>query len=215
MSPPKVKICGLTRRGDAEHAAERGADYLGAVLVPGTPRALRVSQARDLFRGISTPTVVVVADMELQEAAEAADAVTASVVQLHGDEPPELVALLREAGPWQVWKAVRMRNREDLSEGLRRFGEVADGLLVDGWHPEKRGGTGSPFSWDEVEGLRGRIPPGLHFIAAGGLTPENVEDAIRRLRPQVVDVSSGVEGSPGRKDPRKVEAFLTRVREGR
>ncbi len=211
----QVKICGLTRREDARLAVGEGADYLGVVLVPGGPRALSPEVARGVVEGVASTVaqvVAVMADLGVQEAARAGETVGAAVLQLHGEEAPGVVAELRELGPWKVWKALTIRGVEDLQEGVARFGEVADGLLLDGWHPNRRGGTGTPFSWEALEEVRDTLPPGLRLIAAGGLTPMNVAEAVRRLRPGVVDVSSGVESSPGVKDPSRVRAFLAAAR---
>ncbi len=212
MSDTKVKICGLTRRADALQAAGAGADYLGVVLVPNTPRAGTPEEARALLDGIQVPSVMVVADLAVSELISTAEVVGASVIQLHGGEPPELVTALREAGPWKVWKSLRVRGRADVMKGLELFGGVADGLLLDGWHPEKTGGTGTPFSWEEVAEVRDAVPPGLLLVAAGGLRPDNVREAVIRLRPHVVDVSSGVEERPGIKNRSRVEAFIQSVR---
>ena len=212
MSKTKVKICGLTRRVDALHAAEAGADYLGVVLVPNTPRARTPAEAKALLDGIQVPSVIVVADLALSDLRRAAEVVGASVIQLHGDETPDLVTELRQTGAWEVWKALRVRGWPDVMEGLARFGGVVDGLLLDGWHPEKTGGTGKPFPWGEVAEIRDAYPPGLVLVAAGGLRPDNVREAVIKLRPQVVDVSSGVEESPGIKNQVQVEKFILRVR---
>ncbi|MFH1763997.1 MAG: phosphoribosylanthranilate isomerase [Gemmatimonadota bacterium] len=212
VSDTKVKICGLTRRADALHAAGAGADYLGVVLVPNTPRARTAEEARELLDGIQAPSVIVVADLAVSSVTVLADRVGASVIQLHGDEPPEFVEDLRRAGPWEVWKSLRVRRLADVMEGLARFGGVVDGVLLDGWHPRKRGGTGTPFSWEEVAEVRDGFPPGVALVVAGGLGVDNVNEAVVRLRPQVVDVSSGVEESPGIKDRLRVEAFIRRVR---
>jgi phosphoribosylanthranilate isomerase len=210
--PTRVKICGLTCRQDALHAAESGADYLGIVLVAQSPRAVTPSGAREILDGIAVPFVVVVGDMDLPRVVEAAATVGASVIQLHGDEGPEMVAELRSRGPWKIWKALRVRSAEALQEGLGRFGPWVDGLLLDSWQPGLKGGTGRVFPWDVAETVRNEVPSGLDLVVAGGLTPENVELAVARLRPQVVDVSSGVEERPGVKDRRRVEAFIRRVR---
>lgn len=212
MFETKVKICGLTRRKDALHAAEAGADFLGVVSVPNTPRFQTPEEARALLDGIQLPSVIVVANLDLPRLMGAAEIVGAAVIQLHGDEPPDLVSELREGGPWEVWKALRVRGQADVREELARYGEVADGLLLDGWHPEKSGGAGVAFSWDGAVGVRDSLPPGLLFGVAGGLSPENVCEAMRRLRPHLVDVSSGVEEGPGVKDPSRVEAFIRSVR---
>lgn len=208
VSPPRVKICGLTRRADAAFAAQAGADYLGVILVPGTPRAVSVSQGRELTRGLGVEVVGVLANPALEDAAAWALELGASVVQLHGEESPEFIRRLRQEGSWKIWKAVRVRDPRTLSEDLSVFSPLVDGILLDSWHPRRRGGTGRPFSWEEVEVMRDGFPEGIDLIAAGGLRPENVQEAVRRLRPRVVDVSSGVEEAPGIKDPERVAAFL-------
>jgi phosphoribosylanthranilate isomerase len=212
MPETKVKICGLTRRKDAIHAAGAGADYLGVVLVPNTPRFQTPKEARALLDGIQLPSVIVVANLEFPHLMGIAETVGATVIQLHGDEPPELVTELREAGPWEVWKALRVRGQAHVREDLVRYGEVAHGVLLDGWDPEKIGGAGVAFSWEEVAGVREAVPSDLLLVVAGGLGPENVHDAVTRLRPHVVDVSSGVEEGLGIKDPSRVEAFIRSVR---
>lgn len=210
--PPEVKICGLTRREDAELAAESGAGYLGVVLVQGTPRALSVSQGREVTRGLDVPVVVVMADPGLVEAMKAGAGVGASVIQLHGEETPEQVKALKDEAPWRIWKALRVKDRRTLLADVERFSGLVDGILLDSWHPIRRGGTGRTFSWADVEAVRSEFPTGLALIAAGGLTPGNVGDAIRRLRPHVVDVSSGVEERPGIKRASDVVAFIRAAR---
>jgi phosphoribosylanthranilate isomerase len=209
---PRVKICGLTRRQDALHAAEAGADYLGVVLVPESPRSRTPEQAGEILAGHGVPGVIVVADLAPDEMASAASKAGADVIQLHGRETPEVVSRLRDLGSWQVWKALTVRAPEDVMEGVARFGGVVQGILLDAWDPHRRGGTGRAFSWSDVSRAGVRFPSHVTRIAAGGLTPMNVEDAVEILRPDVVDVSSGVERSPGIKAPEKIEAFVRRVR---
>jgi len=203
-----VKICGLTRQRDAKVAVDAGADFLGVVLVPGTARAISVSEAKSVLSGLSARRVAVMVNPSLEKAVEDADALEADVIQLHGEESPEFVGELRSRGPWEIWKALRVRGVEGLHEGLVAFEPLVDGILLDGWHPIERGGSGTPFSWEEVAGIREYFPRGLRLIAAGGLSPENVEEAILRLAPHVVDVSSGVEDQPRIKDPAKIAAFI-------
>jgi phosphoribosylanthranilate isomerase len=212
VSTTKVKICGLTRRRDALEAAGAGADYLGVVLVPDTPRCRSPQEARAIFDGIRVPSVVVVSNQAMSDVVYAARTSGADVIQLHGDESPHLVEALRQEGPWEVWKALRVRNASGVHEGFARFGQVADGVLLDGWHPERAGGTGIKFSWEAVAGVRDEVPEGLLLAVAGGLTPENVSDAVACLRPHLVDVSSGVEKEPGIKSPSKIESFINNVR---
>jgi phosphoribosylanthranilate isomerase len=210
--PPKVKICGLTRREDALLASRAGADFLGVVLVPETPRCRTPREAGRILADMPVQGVVVVADLSPEEAASAAWAAGASVVQLHGAETPEVVARVREAGPWRVWKACRVRHIEDVRESLSRYADVADGLLLDSWDPNRLGGSGRSFSWSDVAGADLVFPEHLVKIVAGGMSPANVEEAVDALRPQVVDVSSGVEKSPGIKDADKVTQFIERAR---
>ena len=145
---------------------------------------------------------------QIDEAVELYEVVRASFIQLHGEEEPDGVGHLRAVGPWRVWKAVRVRESEDVERAVSRYGEVVDGLLLDGWHPRLQGGTGASFSWHEVAAARDRIPPELELVVAGGLNPGNVRDAISALRPDMVDVSSGVESAPGLKDLDLVRAFI-------
>lgn len=213
-APPAVKICGLTRREDAETAVRAGADYLGVVLVPDTPRAQSPREALELTEGLESQVVVVTADLPLGQLTEWATAAGAAIIQLHGKETPEVAGALRESGLWRVWKALRVREVRDVLQGFEVFGGVVDGILLDGWHPHRRGGTGTPFSWVEVERVRGQIPGRPTLIAAGGLNPENVGEAVARLRPHVVDVSSGVETRPGIKSPEKIRAFIRNAGKG-
>ncbi len=210
--PPAIKICGLKRRGDAEMVVREGADFLGVVLVPGTPRALSPEEAREVVSGLGVPVVMVVADLELARIVDAAGLIGAGIIQLHGEEPPRQVAELKERGPWEVWKALRVRIGEDARRGIEAFSGVADGILLDGWHPVQKGGSGTAFSWEDVATVRGSFPEGIRLVAAGGLNPENVEEAIRRLEPHVVDVSSGVEDRAGIKSSEKVRAFIRNAR---
>jgi phosphoribosylanthranilate isomerase len=209
---PAIKICGLTRPEDASAAAEAGADFLGVVLVPGTPRAVTPEQARGVVGGLAVPPVAVMADEPPGEAERIAVTVGATIIQLHGDESPEYAWDLGERGPWKIWKALRVKDIEDVLLGIATYGSSVDGLLLDGWHPRHRGGSGLPFDWRAVEEIRGSFPEGLQFIAAGGLRPENVEEAVRRMAPHVLDVSSGVEVRPGVKSRKKIRAFIRNAR---
>jgi len=212
IPPVAVKVCGLTRRVDALLAAEEGAEYLGVVLAPGTPRDVSVSEAKGVLSGIAALKVVVMVNPSLEEAVAAANALEADVIQLHGEESPEFVGALRSRGRWEIWKALSVRGVTEVQEGLIAFGSLVDGILLDGWHPHQRGGSGTPFSWEEVGRLRSSFPAGLKLIAAGGLRVDNVEEAISLLAPHVVDVSSGVEECPRIKDPAKIAAFIRNAR---
>lgn len=213
-SEVRVKICTLTRLDDARHAVQAGADYLGAILSEGFARSVPPATAR-AFRSAAAgdpPLVGVLVNPSAEEARARAEAAGVQVLQLHGEETPALLDELRAAGGWTLWKAVRPRTADELRAAIDRYAEHADALLLDGWHPELKGGAGVRFDWELVARLRGELPDGLALVAAGGLTPHNVADAIAALAPDVVDVSSGVEAAPGRKDPAKVEAFIRAAR---
>jgi phosphoribosylanthranilate isomerase len=210
-----AKICGLTRTEDARLAATLGAAWVGVVLVPGTPRARTPAEARvlgDAARGAAgTPLALVVADLPADLAARAAEEAGAGALQLHGSEEPGDLEALRARGPWELWKAVRVRSGAEILPAALRWAGVADLLLLDGWHPRALGGTGAAFDWAALEAVRAAWPRGLRLGVAGGLRADTVGEAVARLRPDLVDVSSGVELRPGVKDPELLGAFLSGV----
>jgi len=207
-----VKICGVTRPADARLAALAGADYVGAILSPGFARSVAPADAAT-FLDVPGPVLVgVVVDAGVEAAARAARTAGAGVIQLHGHEAAEELQALRGEGDWRLWKAVRAQSADDVREAFDRWAGVADGLLLDGFHPSAAGGAGVAFPWEALEPLRGFLPEGLSLIVAGGLTPQNVSDAVSRLSPHVVDVSSGVEHRLGVKDPDKVHGFIDNAR---
>ena len=208
---PQVKICGLTRVDDARFAARAGASYLGAVLVPASPRCLSPGRARALASAVRLPLVVVVADLAVDEAARMAETAGAAVIQLHGSEPASDVEALRARGGWELWKAVRVREREDILRAMDRYGGLVDLLLLDAWSERGLGGTGVSFPWELWDSSRDGGGGGLRIGVAGGLSPDNVGEAVGQLGPDLVDVSSGVESCPGVKDPSRVEAFIRRA----
>ena len=209
---PRVKICGLMRVQDARAAAHAGADFLGTILSEGYGRSVASSFARQLTDEIGLPVVGVTVDESLERIVTLAEEAGVAVLQLHGSETPEMIDRLRDQGDWTIWKARRVRTTEEVEQAIDQFGGVADGLLLDGWHPEHRGGSGVRFPWDLVEPLRGRFPAELTFVAAGGLRPSNVAEAVARLTPDIVDVSSGVEITRGIKDAGRLNAFIRNAR---
>lgn len=210
---PEVKICGVCRPADAAAAARAGADYVGVVLTPGFTRSQTVESAAPILDAAAgARRVGVFIDPSVGEVVEAAKRLRLDVVQLHGSEPPDRVAALAEAGPWQVWKAVRPRGPGELTEAAQAYAGVADALLLDAWDPTRPGGTGVALAWDELAGARAMLPRGLRLVLAGGLRPENVATAVRRMAPSVVDVSSGVEQRPGEKSEERVRAFIAAAR---
>lgn len=208
---PAVKICGVTRREDAAHADRRGADFVGVVLSEGFRRSVAPDVAASMLVGLSAKRVAVMVDERAVSAAELGRRVSADVLQLHGSEPPERARALRDEGDWQIWKAVRARSVEDVQEAVGAFGDVVDALLIEGWRGSAVGGAGLTLALPAAA-VRSVLPSGLDFVLAGGLTPNTVADAVARFRPQVVDVSSGVERTVGVKDPALVEAFIAAAR---
>ena len=212
LDAPRIKICGLTRLPDAHAAAHAGADFLGTILSPGYGRSVEPEFAREIVEGTGLPVVGVTVDESVDRMVELAERGGVAILQLHGSEGPDDIEALRRLGDWAVWKALRVRTTREVVEAIDVFAGVADGLLLDGWHPEHAGGSGVRFPWDLVEPVRFRFPEGLTFVAAGGLRPSNVSEAVRRLDPDVVDVSSGVEISQGVKDAGRLHAFIRNAR---
>lgn len=214
---PEVKICGLRRRVDAEAAAGAGAAFLGLVFAESPRRVASPSRAAELVEGLPPGAVGVFVDAPPVELLRTAEAVPLDVVQLHGSESPELCASLRSGG-LRVWKALRPESEDELARAADRYRSSVDGLLIEGHSEEAAGGTGTsfPHGWWKGAGLdevsRGDGPS---LVLAGGLTAENVGDALARTSPQVVDVSSGVESEPGVKDPERIRSFVRAVRAAR
>lgn len=200
----RIKICGITRIEDALAAAQAGADAIGLVFDPKSPRCVDVKQAVSIARALP-PYITVVGlfvDAAPQSIHDVLNRVNLDLLQFHGAETPEYCRAFSK--PYV--KAIRMSPDVDLHAEERRFPEAA-GLLLDTFSPAASGGTGETFDW-------GRVPRDLKkpVILAGGLTPGNVADAIRRVRPYAVDVSSGVESAKGIKDAQKIAAFVEAVR---
>ena len=199
----RVKICGITRPDDARAAAAAGADAIGLVFYPPSPRFLSVERAREI-RDALPPFVQSVALFVNADAAQVAQVigrVHPGMLQFHGEESPAYCA---QFGLPYV-KACRVAQGVDLLEYLRPFAG-ASGWLLDA-HVEEYGGVGASFDWALVPGSLERP-----LVLSGGLTIENVGSAVRRVRPWAVDVSSGVESAKGIKDAAKVAAFIAEVR---
>jgi phosphoribosylanthranilate isomerase len=214
MTSPALKICGITRREDAEAAAGAGALYLGAIFAPESPRSVSADEALALFADLSPSRVGVFVNASAEDVVRTATAADLDVIQLHGEEEVALVEQIRSAGVWSVWKAVPVRTARDLQDAVGRYGGVVDGILVDTWSPSSRGGTGESFDWAAVARARDGVPAHLTFVIAGGLRAENVARAVALLRPDAVDISSGVELSAGVKDARAIDALVLALRGG-
>ena len=218
---PRVKICGLTNLEDAQAAMEAGADLLGFIFYEKSPRyvdprtvasivgTLRHASLSTLHPPPSTlhppPLFVgVFVNPSLEQVTQMLNHCDLDLAQLHGEEDPELLALLAR----RAFKALRPRSVVEAEADASRYARFGpDGgpdLLVDAYHPDNRGGTGQAGDWNLAAGLAQRY----RLLLAGGLTPGNVANAIRQVRPWGVDVASGVEAAPGRKDHTQVRTFI-------
>jgi phosphoribosylanthranilate isomerase len=200
----RVKICGITRLEDAELAASLGAWALGFILWPQSKRCVEEPVAAGIARQVRrrVELVGVFVNPTLDEVARAVDAIGLTHVQLHGDEGPAFATEAGRRTGAKVIKAARVASGADL-QALERF--RTDFHLLDTAAEGMRGGSGRSWDWSLAANRRSKIPA----ILSGGLTPENVADGIAAVRPWAVDVASGVEASPGVKDPAQVEAFLS------
>ncbi len=201
----KVKICGVTNVADALAAAEAGADMIGLMFAEKSPRLITMPAAVEISRALS-PFIVKAGvfvnpseDLVLRAIGEAG----VTLLQFHGDEPPEFCT---QFGVMSM-KAFRIRDEESLA-ALANY--ATDAYLLDACSPGARGGTGEKFNWDLAVAAQ---KFGRPVFLAGGLTPENVADAVRKVQPFGVDVSSGGESSPGKKDAAKIRAFIAAVRQ--
>ncbi len=206
----QFKICGLTRPEDARAADQAGASFGGVILAPGGRRTVTTEAAAEIFAGTRLERCGVFVDEDLRSVIDRARALDLAVVQLHGTEDPDYAASVRESGR-EVWKAIRPRDAAEFRREVERYLEHVDGILLDGWSVAGPGGTGTRFPWEAIAPERDLVRKGLRLIVAGGLGPDNVEDAIALLAPDIVDVSSGVESSHGRKDPELIRAFAAAV----
>jgi phosphoribosylanthranilate isomerase len=196
----QVKICGITNLADAEAAAEAGADALGFVFYNNSPRYMTISAVAGIFKKspLRVMRVGVFVNAPKDFIFRAVAECGLSLLQFHGDEPPEFCT---QFGVMSM-KAFRIRDADSLKE-LPKYS--TDAWLLDAFSADNLGGTGKKFNWDlAVEAQKFGRP----VFLAGGLTPENVADAVRRVKPFGVDVSSGVESAPGKKDRAKVRAFI-------
>jgi len=204
-----VKICGLTGPQDVVAAADAGARYVGFVFFPKSPRNVSVQQAKALAAevpfGVAKVALTVNADDALLD--EITQNVAIDILQLHGSESVARVAQIKARTGLPVMNAIGISDADDLQK-IVDYGRVADMLLVDAKPPKNAdlpGGNGLAFDWRLLAGRKWAVP----WMLAGGLTPDNVQQAIQLTGARQVDVSSGVESAPGVKDPAKVAAFVS------
>jgi phosphoribosylanthranilate isomerase len=206
VSVTEVKFCGMTNVEDAERAAELGAWAIGLIFWPGSSRRCPPAAAPGIAAALRrrVEVVGVFVNPTLETVARTAEDVGLTMLQLHGDEGPAFCAEAARRTGCKVIKAVRVRSGEQI-QALGQF--HTDYHLLDSYVDGRPGGTGETFGWEMARAHRGALP----LILSGGLTPENVGEAIGVVRPFAVDVASGVELDPGRKDPAKLEAFMQAV----
>lgn len=207
MMRVRTKICGMTNGTDVAHAIAAGADAVGFVFVPGTPRAVAPHVVAPWVAAMP-PFVNPVALFVNSSRAEVEETIRITgirTVQFHGEETPDFCRYFRERV--KVIKVFRVRDLSTVA-AMGPYAEVTDAWLLDAFTPGAHGGTGKTFDWDLAASLRELARP---LILAGGLKPENVGEAIRRFEPFAVDVSSGVESGPGKKDPERVDHFMSAV----
>lgn len=212
MGEVRVKICGLRSRADVAAVAAAGAGYIGLNFFPPSPRFLTLDQGRDLAlaapEGLAKVALTVDADDAVLDGI--VEAMPLDMLQLHGQESPDRVAALRARYGLPVMKVIGVRDEGDLAP-LLDFSTVADQIMIDAKAPKNAvlpGGNGLTFDWRLVAQRRWLRP----WMLAGGLTPENVAEAIRLTGARQVDVSSGVETAPGVKDAALIRAFAEAVR---
>ncbi|NOQ64793.1 MAG: phosphoribosylanthranilate isomerase [Methyloprofundus sp.] len=203
MKRTRVKICGFTSPEQAAFAAYAGVDAIGLVFYPPSPRHVSIRQAQEIVAALPAFTTVVAlfVDAEQTQINETLAQVSIDVLQFHGDETPTACRLYNKP----YIKAIRMQEGTDIA-ALNQDYHDAQGLLLDAYHAQTKGGTGEKFDWD-------LIPKDctLPIILAGGLESSNASGAINSVQPYALDVSSGVEISKGIKDNNKIAAFLTEV----
>ncbi len=210
----RVKVCGVTLPDDAARVASAGVDFIGLNFWPRSKRYVDPARA-PMLASVARATgnimlVGVFVDPTVEEVQEIASRVDLDIIQLHGEEHPDEVKAISLAVYRPVWKAIAVSSSKDLV-ALDQW--PAEALLLDAPTPG-RGGAGARFDWNLAREARERYPR-LQIVLAGGLTPDNVADAIATVQPWAVDVASGVEAAPGVKDGAKVDSFLRAARPGR
>jgi phosphoribosylanthranilate isomerase len=202
----KIKFCGLTDPADADAAIAAGAWALGVILWPGSPRRCRPDVAAEIAAAHRRHAQIagVFVNATLDEVTRAADDIGLSLLQFHGDEGPAFCGEAARRTGCRIIKAARVRSGADI-QALSAF--HTDFHLLDSYRKGVPGGTGETFAWELARSHPTKVP----LILSGGLTPGNVADAVAAVRPYAVDVASGVESAPGRKDHDKLRAFATAV----
>ena len=202
----RIKICGITNIEQGRSIASSGATDLGFICVPSSPRYLTLERLEPIVADLGTVvnTVGVFADISVAAIYEIANHTNLGTVQLHGVESVAFCQELRHALPnTEIIKAWRVRSSQDL-ELIQTYAGVVDSLLLDAYHPDALGGTGQTLDWEQLQSFQPSIP----WLLAGGLNPENIRTALSRLNPDGIDLSSGVEISPGNKNLESIDRLF-------
>ncbi|MEN8389902.1 phosphoribosylanthranilate isomerase [Acinetobacter indicus] len=207
----RAKICGITRVEDVHAVVNSGADAIGFVFYPPSPRSVSAEQASVLVQAIA-PYVQVVGlfvNSSAREIQAILNTVALDILQFHGDESPEQCQSIAQRVGRRWYKAIQVKPGLDVVAEIQKYQQAgASAVLLDAWHPELKGGTGHSFDWSSFPQLD--IP----LILAGGLNPDNIEDAIHTTAAFAVDVSGGVESAKGIKDQQLIERFMQGVHRG-
>ncbi len=207
----RTKICGITRVEDVHAVVQSGADAIGWVFYPPSPRHVSIEQAAILIQHVPAyvQTVGLFVNASLEQIQDVLSAVPLDLIQFHGDETPEQCQYIAQQVQRRWYKAIQVKPDLDLVQTIKQYQQAgASAMLLDAWHPQLKGGTGHSFDWSQFPKLD--IP----LILAGGLKPENVEDAIKTTGAYAVDVSGGVESAKGIKDQQLIEQFMQGVHRG-
>ena len=207
----RAKICGITRIEDIHSAVNAGADAIGFVFYAPSPRSVTKEQAKELIQHVPAYVQIVglFVNATADEIAQVLEVVPLDMLQFHGDETAEQCQQISNQIGRRWYKAIQVKPELDVINTIKSYQNVgASAVLLDAWHPELKGGTGHSFDWSQFPKLD--IP----LILAGGLKPDNVEDAIKTTRAYAVDVSGGVESAKGIKDQQLIEQFMQGVHRG-
>jgi phosphoribosylanthranilate isomerase len=202
----RIKICGICQAEQGYAIAELGIKTLGFICVPSSPRYVTVEKARQILEKLppNIQTIGVFADASLETIEQVVLATGFTGIQLHGNETTEFCREIKQAFPdREIIKALRIQSAESLQKAIAYY-SVVDALLLDAYHPQQLGGTGQTLPWESLK----KFKPPCPWLLAGGLTPENVLTALSYLQPDGIDLSSGVERSPGNKDLDKVRKLI-------
>ena len=207
----RAKICGITRIEDIHSAVNAGVDAIGLVFYAPSPRSVTIQQAQELAKHIPAYVQIVglFVNATADEVTQVLEHVPLDMLQFHGDESAEQCQQIAAQTKRRWYKAIQVKPELDIIKAIKSYQHAgASAVLLDAWHPELKGGTGHSFDWSQFPTLN--VP----LILAGGLKPENIEDAIKTTRAYAVDVSGGVESAKGIKDQQLIEHFMQGVQRG-